>query len=233
MSNRTGNFSVVLFDFDGTLVNTTPLILRCFAATWQKLFGFALDQAAYLSTFGLPLETAMAQLLAQMPPSQRRSAPADEAAMVEEMLTTYRAFNFAWHDQMIESFPGIDEMLSALQRRGCLMGVVTSKKRVGAQRGLQLFNLHEVFAVSVCCEDTTRHKPDPAPLRHAMEKLSADPAETLYVGDSPHDIIAGRAAQIATAAAVWGPFTRTALELAEPDLLLETPQDLPGLCGQE
>ncbi|MFN7949937.1 MAG: HAD-IA family hydrolase [Blastocatellia bacterium] len=231
MSNRSGKFRVVLFDFDGTLVNTTPLILRCFAATWQKLFGFALDEAAYISTFGIPLETAMAQMLAQMTHRQRISAPADEAAMVEEMITTYRTFNLEWHDQMIEPFPGIDEMLSELQRRGCLTGVVTSKKRIGAERGMKLFNLHEVFAVSICCEDTTRHKPHPEPLLHAMERLSADPAETIYVGDSPHDIIAGRAARIATAAAAWGPFTRTELELAGPDFLLDTPQDLPGLCA--
>ncbi|HWQ32426.1 MAG TPA: HAD-IA family hydrolase [Blastocatellia bacterium] len=230
MSDEQRKFRVVLFDFDGTLVNTTPLILRSFRATWEKLFGFTLDEASYIQTFGIPLETAMQQMLAQMTEQQLIPAPADPVAAVAEMLAAYRAFNHKWHDQMIEPFAGIDQTLKELRQRGCVSGVVTSKKRVGAERGMKIFGLHEMMAVSVCCEDTTRNKPDPEPLLHAMERLAAAPEETIYVGDSPHDIIAGRAARIATAAAAWGPFARTELERFNPDFLLDEPRDLLRLC---
>jgi pyrophosphatase PpaX len=230
MSDESRKFRVVLFDFDGTLVNTTPLILRSFRATWEKLFGFTLDEASYLQTFGIPLETAMQQMLAQMTEQQRITAPADPVAAVAEMLATYRAFNHQWHDQMIEPFAGVDEMLKEVRRRGCVPGVVTSKKRAGAERGMKIFGLHEIMAVSICCEDTTRNKPDPEPLLQAMERLSAAPEETIYVGDSPHDIIAGRAARLATAAAAWGPFARRELERFNPNFLLDEPRDLLKLC---
>jgi pyrophosphatase PpaX len=231
MNEGPKNFRTVLFDFDGTLVNTTPLILRCFQATWQQLFGFKLADAGYIQTFGIPLETAMAQMLEQMLNEKRIAAPADVAVRVAEMVMTYRSFNHEWHDQMIEPFAGIDETLQELKRRGCRLGVVTSKKRIGAERGMKHFGMTELFDVSICAEDTRRNKPHPEPLLRAMERLSADPAETIYVGDSTHNLIAGRAAQVATAAAVWGPFARHELELLEPDYLLEKPCGLLSYCG--
>ncbi|HZS07212.1 MAG TPA: HAD-IA family hydrolase [Blastocatellia bacterium] len=226
-------YRTVLFDFDGTLVNTTPLILRCFRATWQKMFGFELADAAYIQTFGIPLDTAMALMLRQMADEKQITALADHDSVAEEMVTTYRAFNHEWHDQMIQPFAGVDETLRELKRRGCRLGVVTSKKRVGAERGMRIFRMIDYFEVSVCAEDTQNNKPHPEPLLCAMKSLSAGPHETIYLGDSTHDIVAGRAANVATAAAAWGPFGRSELEILQPDYLLDEPAGLLAYCGEE
>lgn len=230
MRSRNHKYRVVLFDFDGTLVNTTPLILRSFHATWQRLFGLTLADADFIRTFGLPLETAMLHLLEQMTEAGLHTTSADELTPAQ-MVSIYREFNLAWHDEMIESFAGMTETLQELKRCGCQLGVVTSKKRYGAERGMRLCGMQEFFDLSVCAEDTRNNKPHPEPLLHAMKHLAADPGETIYVGDSTHDMIAGRAAQIAVAAATWGPFTQAELAVHQPDYLLQSPADLPGLCA--
>ncbi len=224
-------FRVFLFDFDGTLVNTTPLILRSFQATWQQMFGFTLADSDYRQTFGIPLESAMSQLLTRLTDERLITVPTDPDRTVLEMIATYRGFNHAWHDQMIQPFAGVDELLVELKSRGCRLGLVTSKKRIGAQRGMKIFGLEEFFDVTVCAEDTRHHKPHPEPLEQAMKMLSASPQETIYTGDSPHDIVAGKAAMIATAAAGWGPFARHELEKFAPDHFAGSPLELLRLEG--
>lgn len=232
MSDRASALRAVLFDFDGTLVNTTPLILRCFRATWMQVFGFECEDATYIQTFGIPLETAMADITARLVDQCRIAAPADTAAKAEELTRTYRAFNERWHDEMIQPFVGVDEMLRELKQRGLRLGLVTSKKRLGAERGMRLYGMTELFDLSLCAEDTTHNKPHPEPLLRAMATLDVHPGETIYVGDSTHDIVAGRAARVATAAAAWGPFPRAALEALQPDYLLDAPRELLAICWQ-
>ncbi len=226
MSDRAFAPRAVLFDFDGTLVNTTPLILRCFRATWRQVFGFECEDATYIQTFGIPLETAMTNIIARLADECRIAAPADPAATAEELTRTYRAFNERWHDDMIQPFAGVDDMLRELKQRGLRLGLVTSKKRLGAERGMRLYGMTELFDLSLCAEDTTHNKPHPEPLLRAMERLEVHPTETIYVGDSTHDIVAGRAAGVTTAAAAWGPFPRADLEALQPDYVLDAPREL-------
>ena len=217
---------VILFDFDGTLVNTTPLILHSFRATWQRHFGFTLEDSAYINTFGTLLHTALQQLT-QRSIDDGRVAPVDDlSALADELLRSYREFNWARHDEMVEPFAGIQEMLVELKARGCRLGIVSSKIRAGVERGLELFALREYFDDIIAADDVTRHKPHPEPLWRALERFAATPDEALYVGDSIHDIAAGRAASIATAAAAWGPFPRAELMAQQPDYVLELPVDL-------
>jgi pyrophosphatase PpaX len=217
---------VALFDFDGTLVNTTPLILRCFHATWRQVCELVNEEAEYIRTFGLPLQTAMEQMAARYVAAGRL---AERATLVDELISTYRSFNECWHDEMIEAFTGMAETLPILKARGWHLGIVSSKKRAGLERGLRLFGLTELFDVTVCAEDSSIHKPRPEPLLLAMRQLNASPDETVYIGDSTHDLIAGRAARVRTAAATWGPFPRAELEQLQPDYLLEGPADLLSL----
>src|SRR5437016_9592869 len=114
MSDRASLLRAVLFDFDGTLVNTTPLILRCFRATCEQVFGFACEDAAYIQTFGIPLQAAMAQMIERLTTEGRIAAFADPAAKAEELTCTYRVFNESWHDNMIQPFVGVNEMLCEL-----------------------------------------------------------------------------------------------------------------------
>ncbi|MGH9802000.1 MAG: HAD hydrolase-like protein, partial [Blastocatellia bacterium] len=100
---------MILFDFDGTLVNTTPLILKSFRATWEKTFGFTMDDADYIKTFGTFLHTALKELTEQCVNDARIRPVDDLTAKADELLKTYREFNWAWHDDAIEAFDGIDE----------------------------------------------------------------------------------------------------------------------------
>jgi pyrophosphatase PpaX len=230
MNQRAAALRVVLFDFDGTLVNTTPLILRCFRATWRQVFGLECADAEYIQTFGIPLQTAMEQMLARLAEAGRLSAPPDVAAQAAELVRVYRAFNEIWHDEMIQPFAGVDETLRELKARGYRLGVVTSKKRAGVERGLRLYEMAELFDLSLCAEDTANNKPHPEPLLRALAMLEAAPIETLYLGDSIHDIAAGRAAEVMTAAAAWGPFPRAELEALAPHYLLDEPGELLTIC---
>lgn len=227
---------VILFDFDGTLVNTTPLILRSFHATWQKVFGFTMDDADYIKTFGTLLHSALKGLTEQCLADGRLCAVEDLPAFVnekaDELLRTYREFNSEWHDQIIEPFAGIDDALQELRGRGYKLGIVSSKLRVGVERGLNLFAMMEWFDVIISADDVENHKPHPEPLLKALERFDARPQEAIYVGDSIHDIAAGRAAQMTTAAAAWGPFPRKDLEEREPDYLLDHPHELLKLIAK-
>lgn len=217
---------VILFDFDGTLVNTTPLILRSFRATWEKVFGFTLDDARYINTFGTLLHTALRGLTEQCINEGRICVVDDLTAKADELLRTYREFNLGWHDDLIEAFAGIDEVLRELKARGYGLGIVSSKMRFGVERGLNRFAMAEWFDVIITADDVANHKPHPEPLLRALEQFDAAPHEAVYVGDSIHDIAAGRAANIATVAAAWGPFPRTELEELKPDYLLDEPSQL-------
>ncbi len=217
---------VMLFDFDGTLVNTTPLILRSFRATWAKFFGFTLDDRTFIKTFGMLIHTAIKQLIELSAANGQIALPNDLNAEAEEVLHVYRAFNLKWHDEMIEPFPNIVEVLEELRLRHLRLGVVSSKIRKGVEHGLNLFQMAELFDVIIGAEDVDNHKPHPEPLLKAMERLEAMPRETIFIGDSTHDIVAGRAAQMLTAAATWGPFQREDLESLLPDYLLDEPSEI-------
>ena len=98
--------------------------------------------------------------------------------------------------------------------------------RAGVERGLRLFDLGGYFTEIIAAEDVTRHKPDPAPICLALERLGAAAERTLYLGDSIHDIRAGQAAAVRTAAAAWGPFSRRLLADSAPDFILDTPGEM-------
>jgi pyrophosphatase PpaX len=222
--------NLILFDFDGTLVNTTPLILRSFQATWDRVFGFVYDDIQYIKTFGMLLPKAMRQLIEQSIREERIAPPVDLApyldAKCEELTLVYRSFNQQWHDVMIEPFDGVEETLSELRVRGYRLGVVSSKMRAGVCRGLDAYQMKELFQVIIAGDDCENHKPHPEPLLRALEATGTAQNEAVYVGDSTHDILAGRAARIRTAAAAWGPFPRIDLESLKPDYLLNRPDDL-------
>lgn len=223
----------VLFDFDGTLVNTTPLILHSFREAWQQTFGFTFEDGDYIRTFGMLLPAALRMLVERGVAEGRIEAPADLPAFVarrsEEMLRNYRAINLRCHDEMIEPFDGVVEALEALRAMEIPFGIVSSKLRAGVERGLRHFAMDGYFAMIIAAEDVTNHKPHPEPLLRAAEQLGISPRETVFIGDSIHDIAAGQAAGTVTAAAAWGPFPRAELERLGPDYLLHHPRELPSI----
>ncbi len=206
----------VLFDLDGTLIDSIELILASYRHTLATLGRPPVPDTEWMRGVGTPLRVQLGQWA---------ESPED----LQTLVATYREYNLANHDQMIRPFPGIAELVGQIRAAGLRTGVVTSKNREGTRRGLQLFGLEEAMDVLVCADDVTRPKPHPEPVKQAVRLLDADPATTIFVGDSIHDLHSGRGAGVLTGAVLWGPFRREDLEPAAPDFWLETPGDLGRL----
>lgn len=212
------NIRAVLYDFDGTLADSTELIMRCYRHTMTTHLGECPPDDDWLSGFGMTLESQI-----------RRFARTDDEAAA--MLDTYRVFQDGIHDQMLRPFPGAVEAVAELERRGYRLAIVTSKHRRAAMRGMELCGLVSHFDAIITPEDVRHPKPHPEPVLTALERLGVAPDEALFVGDSPHDVASGRAAGTRTAAALWGPFSRQALEDAGPDAFLHAQDDVLALLG--
>lgn len=217
----------ILFDLDGTLIDTTGLILACFDHSWRIVTGRSRSREALLATFGMPLREAMKLLSSEAYDSSlARGGCSLEADVIENLLSEYRSFNLANHDGMVRSFAGVPQVMADLRTRGYLVGVVTSKSRELGQRGLALCSLDKLLDVAVFLEDTDHHKPGPEPVLKALERLDVKPSSAAYVGDSRHDVAAGRAAGVRTVAALWGPSPRESLEKEKPDFMAQSISDL-------
>jgi pyrophosphatase PpaX len=218
---------MILFDLDGTLIDTTELILASFAWTFDRhLPGRLPTREVLVHTFGRSLPAVLRELAAA-------HGAADPEFLASRMLASYRDFQLDQHDTLIKPFPGVAEMLRDLRARQQRLGLVTSKREGFARRGLRLFGLDELFDVAIFHDDTIRHKPDPEPLLLAADRSGLPPGEVVYVGDSIHDVAAGRAAGMRTVSVLWGPFERSTLERAGPDHVVKTPEDLVQLLGAD
>jgi len=202
-----------LFDLDGTLVDSIPLILESFVHTYRH-FGIRVpDHAGLMSELGIPLRQVFQRLT-------------DDRARVAEMIEVYRDFNLAAHDARIATFPGVADMLHGVRDRGLRVAIVTSKNRDGAWRGLRLVGLDAFVDALVSCDDVVRPKPDREPVDKALEMLGVAPQDAVFVGDAVHDIESGHRAGVTTVAALWGPFDRASFDHQPPDVWLEQPGDL-------
>ena len=206
----------VLFDLDGTLIDSIRLILDSYHHTLAAHGVPPRTDEDWLRGVGTPLSVQFAEWR-------------DDLGKLEAMVATYREYNLAHHDRMVTVYPGVVAALGAIRAAGRRTGLVTSKNRQGALRGLTLVRLEAMMDVLVCADEVTNPKPHPEPVEKAVALLGADPGTTVYVGDSIHDMVSGHAAGVRTAAALWGPFGREHLELASPDYWLETPADLVTL----
>ena len=207
-----------LFDLDGTLIDSVDLIMASFRHTMRTHLGSVPDETGWRNGFGTPLRTQLRAF----------ARDDDEAA---RMVATYRSYTHAHHDRLLRSYAGIDRSLAALSRAGVRLAVVTSKTHALARRGLARCGLSHYFDVLVGFDDVAEHKPHPAPVLAALERLGAQPCEALFVGDSPHDIRAGRAAGVRTAAVLWGPFSRQDLAREAPHHWLAGPASIADFAG--
>jgi len=199
-----------LFDFDGTLVDSVALILDSFRYATRTVLGVVPPDAVLIAGVGTPLREQMLEL---------------DAGRADELVAVYREHNMRRHADLLRPYFGVDAMLAGLRARRCTLGIVTSKMRDAVELGMEHVPLGEFDAV-VTCDDTDRHKPDPAPVLYALALLGADPADTVYVGDAPYDLRAGRGAGVATAAAMWGTaFPPAVLRAERPDRELAHPEE--------
>ena len=205
-----------LFDLDGTLIDSIQLILDSFRHTLAAHGLPPRSDDQWLAGVGTPLTAQFAEWK-------------DAAGTMEALIETYREYNLANHDRMVRGYPGVAEAVRAIRRTGRSTGLVTSKNRRGALRGLRLVGLEDAMDVLVCADDVVNPKPHPEPVEKAVRLLGADPTTTVYAGDSIHDLHSGRGAGVWTAAVLWGPFSRRQLEPAEPDFWIERPEELLSL----
>ncbi|MFD1397444.1 pyrophosphatase PpaX [Kroppenstedtia eburnea] len=211
-------FHTILFDLDGTLLNTTPLILSSFLHTVnrhcpEKKIG----EQEVIACLGEPLRDQMVRF------------GGEERA--EAMVQTYREHNVAHHDELVEAFPGVPEVLADLWRRGLRMAVVSNKQRQTVEMGLKLCRLEEFFSEVICFGDAEKPKPDGAPIRLAMDRLDGKPATTLMVGDSKYDLLAARDADVPGAGVAWTAHGRESLLAYQPEYMLESMEDLYEIIG--
>lgn len=189
LAARLASLEAVLFDLDGTLIDSVGLILASMRHATAEVLGEPLPDEVLMRNVGVPLHVQMAEF----------SEP-----HANELLVAYRAHNAIVHDELLCDYPGTLEAVRRVAATGVRLGIVTSKSRPVAERGIEHCGLGEPFDVLVAMEDTELHKPDPAPLVLAMERLGVAPERCAYVGDAAQDMLAARAAGVLAVAALWG-----------------------------
>ena len=207
-------FRTVLLDLDGTVIDSVALIRESHRHAVREVLGEEWDDARLVRNVGRPL---LEQMQAFSP------------AHAEELYRVYRRWNHANTAALLVPYPGMDALLAGLRAHGVRLGIVTSKSRDAVELAWASLPLAHLFDVVVTSDDSARHKPDPAPLRHALDMLGAPVDGACYVGDAPFDIRAGRAADVTTVAVTWGFFGRESLAPERPDLVADTVAELGTL----
>lgn len=218
---RTGHLQALLFDLDGTLVDSSEHILSSFRHTMRVHRGEVPPDSRWLATMGRPLDVQL-----------REFADSEEEARA--MRDTFRDHQRRSHDRLATRFPSVRRVLRELRDRGFELGVVTSKEREGALLTLEKAELPEDwFGTVVGADDVDDPKPAPAPVLLALRRIGpVAPERALFVGDSVHDLRSGRSAGVRTAAALWGPYGRDQLRPARPDVWLEGMEEVPRVVAE-
>ncbi|MEH7300892.1 pyrophosphatase PpaX [Neobacillus drentensis] len=213
----TNKITTVLFDLDGTLIDTNELIITTYLHTLEKYYPSKYQREDVLPFLGPTLH----EVFGNMDPDR-----------VEEMVSEYRAFNIANHDDLVKEFVGVKETVQTLKERGYKMGIVTTKRHDVTLKGLRLMELEDYFEVIVAYDHVEKVKPDPEPIFKALEQLDSTPEESIMVGDNFHDILAGKNAGTTTAGVAWSIKGREYVAKYEPDYMLENMKDLLTILGE-
>jgi pyrophosphatase PpaX len=203
-------FPVVLFDLDGTLVDSAAVILGSFHHATETVLRRRFPDEEILARVG---GTNLAHQMALLDPDH-----------VDELVEVYREHNDPQYSELA-CFDGVIDVLAGLKSEGRRLGIVSAKRRPTIERVLLNAGMGEYFDAVVGSDDTERHKPEPEPILKALELLEAVPADAAYVGDSPFDVAAARAAGVYAVAVGWGGIHR----VEDADAFVETPEDLVGV----
>ena len=208
-------FPVCLFDLDGTLIDSGPMIVASMKHAAKIVLDRDIPDAVLTAAVGGPGLTAQMQAL--------------DPERVDELVAAYREHNEPLHDGL-EAFWEVVEVLPRLRSEGRRLGIVTAKRHATVRLAFdRLPGLESNFDVVIGSDDTRRHKPDPEPILEALRRLGAGPADAAYVGDSPFDVRAAKAAGVYAVAVAWGGIHGDALEREEPDVFVFHAEELLGV----
>ncbi len=214
LTARIGEVRAVLFDLDGTLIDTMALILVSLRHATEQVLGISLSDEELMLNVGIPLWDQMRII------SEEHE---------DELVFAYRVHNRAVHDDLVREYEGVDEVLRELKSREIPLGIVTSKSRGIACQGMDLFGLRGYFDVLICADDVDVHKPDPFPLHEAADALGVPLDQCIYIGDSSFDMMAAINGGAISVAALWGAFSEEAVLEPGPDFALSSISELPDL----
>jgi pyrophosphatase PpaX len=193
LSNRV---STVLFDLDGTLIDTNDLIIESLNHTLKKHLGYEVPRHELIRHFGKPLRDHFIEY-------------GEENCNL--MIETYRQYNVLNHDSLVKEYPSVKETLIQLANKGIQLGIVSSKVRRVVLMGLNRFELLSFFKCVVCADDVNKHKPDPEPVLSACRLLNVVPHNSIMVGDSPYDMMSADAAGAIPIGVAWSNFNKDVL----------------------
>lgn len=198
--------TAVLFDLDGTILNTDKLIKKTFIKVFEKYQpGYILSEDELLSFLGPSLKESFSKYF----PDEK----------LDELVNYYHDYNHSHHEDFAYIYPSVVETLEYLKKKGYLLGIVTSKLKKAADIGLRTFKLQEYFDVVIGFDDVEATKPDPEGILKAIKFLKVEQA--IYIGDNVTDIQAGKNAGVKTIAVKWSPKGYQQLQELNPDLLVD------------
>lgn len=203
--------STLLFDFDGTLLDTNELIIQTFLVVLDEHYPGRFDRQDALSFIG---------------PSLKQTFMTIDPAYAEERIEQFRTINRMLHDELVEEYDGVSETLRLLKAQGLKMAIVSTKRSDTIRHGLKLMGISDVFDVIVGLDHVANPKPDPEPLHLALTQLGSSPEEALMIGDNSHDIEGGKNAGVRTAGVAWAAKGEELLASFNPDFMLQHISDL-------
>lgn len=208
----------ILFDLDGTLINTNKLIIKSFQYIFKEHLKLDVSEEELVRYFGEPLVATMT-----------RYYPEDPDFLVE----AYKEYNYKVHDEIAEEFDGVEEALKKFKESGIKLAIVTSKRRYMAERGLKLFNLYDIMDVVVTPEDTEKHKPDGEPVLKACQLLNIKAHEAIMVGDSHNDILSGKNAGCYTCLVKYTGVPLQEVLQTNPDYVIDHIRDIFNIITEK
>lgn len=207
----------VLFDLDGTIVDTNELIIESFLHVLNDKLAMQITRDQLIPQMGGPLVDQFQYFTGR--------------SIVDQQVADYRKYNLMRHDEMVSVFPYVNEVVQAFAKHGIKMGVVTTKMRDTTKRVLQMFDLLPYMQTVVTLEDVEHAKPHPEPVQRALDALQAEPKETVMVGDSSFDILSAQQAGVCSAGVAWSLKGVAALSVYKPDWILNDIRDLYDIVG--
>ncbi|WKA55939.1 pyrophosphatase PpaX [Planococcus shixiaomingii] len=209
--------TTLLFDFDGTLLDTNELIIQTFLSVLGRHYPGRFSREEVLHFIG---------------PSLKQTFETIDPERTEELIEEYRTLNKTLHDDLVAEYDGVPETMRLLKARGLKMAIVSTKRRETILHGLNLMGITDVFDVIIGLDQVNQPKPDPEPLELALELLGSTREEALMIGDNSHDIDGGKNAGVRTAGVAWSAKGEAFLASLEPDFMLQHISDLLDLTKE-